>query len=258
MKYPVCFLFLFFAMTAHCLDRIAEVLAVDGVLKALGIDRVERVLEPHSDVFLGDILITEKISRGQIQFTDGTLVLLIPGSRYGVDAYSSEQNQYMSKLYQGGIRVSTGLIAKKSPENFQVGTPNATIGVRGTVFEARMLGGNLYVGSSWGGLSVKNSGGSLNIGADAPDDFAEVSSKRATPKGLEERPLALDLSHFDVPQEGVAFESVSQTIGMGAVEGFSSSFAWGPAVGIVSVFGVVVGVVASAAAQTPATFSHSH
>lgn len=40
------------------------------------------------------------------------------------------------RLLSGSMRTVTGVIAKQSPENYKLNTPNATIGVRGTEFDA--------------------------------------------------------------------------------------------------------------------------
>src|SRR5579872_2730139 len=174
----VCFIFI--AATGICLDRVGNVIAVEGVLKATNSAKETRILNQDADIFLGDTLMTDASAKGEIQFLDGTLILLIPGSKYSVNAYDTN-GKFTSKLSRGGVRISTGLIAKKNPENFELQTANATIGVRGTVFETRMYQGDLYVGSTSGNLSINNQAGSLDIG---PSQFASVSSQRNAPKQL--------------------------------------------------------------------------
>lgn len=237
----ICFLFL--ATIGHGLDQVGKVVAVQGVVRASNSEQEERVLQKNDDLFLGDTLVTDEGAKGQIKFTDGTLVLLIPGSRYSVDNYvfthSWASNRFIAKLHQGGARIATGLIAGKNPENFELGTPNATIGVRGTVFEMNMVQGNLYVGSSSGKVTVTNSGGSLELGA---KHYAEVPSGDVAPQPLSIRPFALDPANFTPPQGGTAFASEA-----GASAGASNGFAWGPAaVGAVVVGSVVGGTVAMA------------
>ena len=254
----VCFLIV--AATCGGLERVGEVVAVEGVLKAVDSSRVERSLLENSSVFVGDTLITGKVSKGEIQFLDGTLVLLIPGSRYSIDSFASSsegENLYAAKLKQGGVRIATGLIAKKNPDNFQVGTPNATIGVRGTLFEVRMVKEDLFVGSSSGSVTLKNHEGTLSIGSDSPTQFAKVPSRRTAPQPLSERPQALSLANFTLPAGAVPFyEARSLPTGSGAASGASRGFAWGPAVGGLSVLGAVVGLVAGAASQTPPNYAH--
>src|SRR5260221_14189008 len=108
----ICFMTL--TVAGVCSDKIGTVVATQGGLKAVGADQNERMLAKGSPVFLGDTLITDDTAKGQIRFTDGTVILLIPGSQYSVDSYSATRtlgkNQYVAKLSQGGVRVSTGFI----------------------------------------------------------------------------------------------------------------------------------------------------
>ena len=247
-----CVCFVFAAAAGVCLDRVGNVVAVEGALKAIDADQKTRVLGQDSEIFLGDTLISDASTKGQIQFLDGTLILLIPGSRYTINAYA-EGNKFISKLSKGGVRVSTGLIAKKNPENFELRTANATIGVRGTVLEARIYQGDLYLGSSSGNLIATNQGGTLDIG---PSQFASVSSQSRAPKPLPARPAPLDLSNFEIPAGGVPFQS--GPLGAASAAGQAAGFAWGPAVGGLALIGTVVGVVAVASSQSQTTYAPAH
>lgn len=242
----VCFLFL--AMTGQCLDKVGHAVAVQGIVKASNSEQEDRILQKNGDVFLGDTIMTEEMSKGQIKFTDGTMVLLIPGSSYSVNDYvfthSWEKNRFAAKLHQGGLRIATGMIASKNPENFELGTPNATIGVRGTIFETNFVQGNLYVGSSSGKVTVTNSGGSLEVGS---NHYAEVTSSDMAPQPLAQRPAALDPANFTPPQGGTSFASEA-----GASVGASNGFAWGPAVVGVVIIGAVVGGAAGMASSSSA------
>lgn len=249
----ICFMTL--TVAGVCLDKIGTVVAAQGGLKAVGADQNERILAKGSPVFLGDTLMTDDTAKGQIRFTDGTVILLIPGSQYSVDSYSATRtmgkNQYVAKLSQGGVRVSTGFIAKRNPQNFEVSTPNATIGVRGTIFLARMFNGDLYVGSESGKVGVANDGGSLEMGS---NQYAMASSQQNAPQLLDQRPDALNFDNVE------PYSGTPQT-GAGAVAAVSvvaTGFAWGPALGSITIFGAIVGIVAGTASQSPQTFSHTH
>jgi hypothetical protein len=259
MKHWICLtLTLLFLVEAHSAEKIGKVVAVQGELKAMDANQTERMLNANSEIFIGDTLFTDQTATGKVKFTDGTTVLLIPGTQYAVDQYSQQDGiyRYFSHLIEGGVQIATGLIAKKNPENFSVGTPNATIGVRGTVFEARVLDGDVFVGSSSGKISVKNQGGSLDLGSGSSDQFAKVSSMDTAPEPLATRPEALDFSHFGSPGN----------TGMAAATGGSmatNNFAWGIGLGGLAVIGTVVGTVVTAATQsssqnTTTSFAHQH
>lgn len=251
--------FLFCAAAAFGLETVGQVVAVDGMMRAQNGSQDERILMPGEDVYLGDALVTEAAGRGQIQFTDGTLLLLIPGTRYVIEAYSNGwgRSRYGAKLVKGGVRVSTGVIGTKNPENFEINTPNATIGVRGTVLEARMADGTLYTGPSSGSLQVKNRRGKINLGT---EEFASVSSMETAPEALAGRPAALALGLFSLPAGGIPFgTSGTPSTGAGSLAGSAApggSFGWAPAVGGIVGIGAVVGVVVGAATSSQPTFSH--
>jgi len=205
----IFWLFLSLLATVEGLDTIGRVVAVEGELTAVN-QNTKRNLSLNSDVYLGDLLLTGESSTGQVQFTDGMLILLIPGSAYSVDTYSksliSSKNRFIAKLREGGVRVTTGLIAQKNPENFELNTPNATIGVRGTVFEARVFNGAVFASCSTGVIVLTNQGGTLLLGPAASAQFAMVSSKRSPPQALKTRPDALDASFFELPPGGISQE----------------------------------------------------
>lgn len=236
------------AVSGYCLDKIGNVVSSDGGLKAIGADQNERILAKNSDLFAGDTLVTDQNGKGQVKFTDGTTVLLIPGTQYSVDDYASgeKKNVYLATLVGGGIQVSTGLIAKKNPENFVIGTPNATIGVRGTVFAARVVGNDVFVGPSSGKIYVKNDGGSLDLESGTSNQYARVSSMNSAPEALASKPNALDFSQ-------VGSSGISGNAGTAAVSGgmmSTNQFAWGVGIGGAVIIGTVVGVVVSAATQS--------
>ncbi len=247
-------LFLGLATASFAAEKVGRVSALDGALKAIDSDQVERMLQRHSDVFLGDTLITDEGSKGEIEFLDKTIVLLIPGSEYTIETYSSDQ--YAARLSQGGARVSTGLIAKKNPENFIVNTPNATIGVRGTVFETRIYQGDTYYGSSSGGISVRNSGGQVDLGSGQRSNYAWSSSEGSAPQLLGQRPAALDLSLFS-PPTGMGLSPTASGAAAGSAAA-SRGLAWGVAAGSVVVLGAIVGVVAATASESSSVSSTSH
>ncbi|MDE3046095.1 MAG: FecR domain-containing protein [Verrucomicrobiota bacterium] len=260
MKKAFQLTFLLLAIAGYSADKIGKMIAVEGGVKAIQGEE-ERPLTKHSDVYVGDLLVTDATGKGEVEFNDGTMILLIPDSQYSVEAYteSHTQNRYLAKLYQGGVRLSTGMIAKKNPENFELNTPNATIGVRGTLFETRMMDGNLYVGSSSGNVSVNNPGGGVTLES---NQYASVSSSNATPQPVAERPSALDLSNFAVPAGGIALTAgtIIGTATMASTQAATAnSFAWGPAaVGLSMVATVVATVVTLASQSGPAGTSHTH
>ena len=86
----------------------------------------------------GDVILTGASGRAQIRFTDGGLVSLYPDSRFTVERYVDSgnpgQDSFAVSLARGGLRAVTGLIGKRQPANYQLITPTAVVGIRGSSF----------------------------------------------------------------------------------------------------------------------------
>ena len=115
-----------------------------GVVKTRrGEAQVERAgerfpLDPGSDVFQGDRVLTGATGYVGITMHDDTLLTLGPNALLVVDRYAfdsrSHDGNFLVTLTRGALSVVTGLIAKRSPESFVVKTRLSTMGVRGTEF----------------------------------------------------------------------------------------------------------------------------
>jgi len=94
----------------------------------------------------GDRLTTGEGATAILKLADGTRMTLRPNSEMVVQVYkyaenaSGDDNSMVLQLLRGGFRTITGLIAKGSPEAAKVQTSTATIGIRGTDFDARLCG----------------------------------------------------------------------------------------------------------------------
>lgn len=92
-------------------------------------------------VYEGDAIWAESNSNVQIRMTDGAMVWIRANTELKIDGYKttergSPKDEASLKLLSGSMRTVTGLIAKKNPDNYRLSTPSATIGVRGTEFDA--------------------------------------------------------------------------------------------------------------------------
>jgi hypothetical protein len=90
----------------------------------------------------GDRLTTSEASTAIIKLQDGTRMTLRPNSEMIVQQYQFKKgaadNSMVMQLLRGGFRAVTGLISKGSPNAARVQTSTATIGIRGTDFDARL------------------------------------------------------------------------------------------------------------------------
>ncbi|AGX86339.1 FecR family protein [Candidatus Symbiobacter mobilis] len=92
----------------------------------------------------GDRLTTSDGAAAIIRMEDGTRMTLRPNTEMVVQKYQyregNAENGMVMQLLRGGFRAITGLISKNAPNAARVRTATATVGIRGTDFDARLCG----------------------------------------------------------------------------------------------------------------------
>ena len=96
------------------------------------------------NLYEGDTVATNANSNVQIRMIDDSIIWVRPDSRFKIERYQSNQhgaakNEVALRLISGTMRQVTGAIGKASPADYKLSTPNATIGIRGTEFDASYL-----------------------------------------------------------------------------------------------------------------------
>ncbi|HEY4254941.1 MAG TPA: FecR family protein [Chlamydiales bacterium] len=194
------------AAFAQDVAKVAKLIAVQGDVKAFGGGQKERFLSRGSDIFLHDTLVVAEGSTAQLKFTDGGLMTLIASTQFSIDSYHfntpGQKDESVSSLAKGGFRAVSGSISKSNPDNYEVKTPSATIGLRGTTFDIHVLGQEVYCGCTKGMIEVVNSAGRIRIGKSAPVQFAYIPSPNDKPIALPERPPELSPQTFSPPPGG--------------------------------------------------------
>lgn len=93
----------------------------------------------------GDRLTTSENGSAIVKLADGTRMTVRPNSELVLTQYQFKENApdngMLMQLVRGGFRAVTGLIAKSGPDAAKVQTSTATIGIRGTDFDARLCTG---------------------------------------------------------------------------------------------------------------------
>ena len=120
------------------------VILAKGVVTATAADKSSRVLAKGASIEEGDIINTAKKSFAVIRMLDNTKLTLKPGTTIAIGKFSVEEGKEEGciNLVKGGLRTVTGLIGKRKPDSFQVDTPIASIGIRGTDFITRICAGD--------------------------------------------------------------------------------------------------------------------
>ena len=121
-----------------------QVIMAKGMVTATGENDSSRTLAKGADVFKGDVISTASKSFAVIRMMDQTKLTLKPGSSIAIGEFNLEEGNEEGcvNLIQGGLRTVTGLIGERKPEAFQVDTPVASIGIRGTDFSVRICAGD--------------------------------------------------------------------------------------------------------------------
>ncbi len=123
-----------------------KVVAVAGQVTAGGDDGAIRPIAKDDPIFAGDTISTGPNSRARIVFSDEGVIFLRPSSRFVIKSYSNsgdpQQDESKFSLVRGGFRSVTGAIGKANTKNYEVETPVATIGIRGTDHEGRFCAGD--------------------------------------------------------------------------------------------------------------------
>ncbi|MFO7595463.1 MAG: FecR domain-containing protein [Desulfocurvibacter africanus] len=89
-----------------------------------------------SKVCEGEAIVTADGSKVEIRFTDNTVLSQGENSRIELDEYVYEGDKgaagLLFNMVQGSFRTVTGKIVQQNPEGFNLSSPLATIGIRGT------------------------------------------------------------------------------------------------------------------------------
>lgn len=148
------------------------------------ITRADQSVHPilqHDTVSNGDTIDT-KDGRVQIGFIDGGKISLQPDTVYKINQYTfsgaQDGTEYaFTELIKGGLRAISGLIGHQTPDRYQLATPVATIGIRGTQFTAIYLSNKLIMTTQQGSVDVCNAGGCRNAIAGQSISTASKNSR---------------------------------------------------------------------------------
>jgi len=104
-------------------------------------------LDMKSPVGDRDTLTTDATGRAQILFDDDTTVALGSNTSLSLETVVAEgaNPAFKARMGQGVARFITGKIVEKNPDGFSVVTPDATVGIRGTIFAVKVGNGTTTV-----------------------------------------------------------------------------------------------------------------
>ena len=211
-----------------------------GTVTALAPDGTRRPLHDGDTVYSGEQIETGDQSYADLDFTDGGTITLRPDTQFGIENYHYDETGHLADtepdeaaapapaatddageappapqenafftLIKGGLRAVSGLIGHVQRDDYRMATPVATIGVRGTDYEARYCGSDcgdekdasgapadgLYTAVDDGAIGVKNESGET---VSQKGQYAYVQHARARVLLSNARPHAL--RHMELPK----------------------------------------------------------
>lgn len=119
-----------------------DVVYVHGIASAQRPGEDARFIQKGDAINEGDVINTGGRGFAVIQLKDGSKMTLRSDTTFAVDKYSQggKDESLLLRLVKGGMRSVTGLIARRNPQAMRVSAGTATIGIRGTSFDARICG----------------------------------------------------------------------------------------------------------------------
>ncbi len=121
-------------------EKIGEVVFARGAVSAKSISGEVRVLGKKAPIHQGDVITSGPKSFAVLKMVDDSRISVRPDTVFSFENYSVKQDEESAvmRLFKGGLRTVSGLISKRNPEAFKLNTAVATIGIRGTDFDARL------------------------------------------------------------------------------------------------------------------------
>ena len=162
--------------TVETAKRVGSVATLSGSVIAVDKRKISRKLHPGHPVYIGDKIITGEDGAVRLRMIDDAILDLRCFSIMVIEDYALNTSDRRSilNLLQGSLRKVTGKIGKMSQDVYELKTPMASVGVRGTeyalrVFQSKGCGGTidvddgLYLEVIKGLVEVHNTAGEVVI-----------------------------------------------------------------------------------------------
>ena len=176
---PLLLLFIAIFILPH-LTFASERIGTVGIVIGKA-DVVNRNLELKikESILFGDVIKTGPKTNMQILFDDQTVFTIGENTEIVINEFiydpnqNNELNKISAEIFQGSLKVVTGLISKKNPENLSITLPTGVLATRGTEVQALVRpneidyvvllgpGPNNSAGERAGAIEVTNNQGSV-------------------------------------------------------------------------------------------------
>ncbi|MFK8015341.1 MAG: FecR domain-containing protein [Gammaproteobacteria bacterium] len=215
-------------------DTAGNAIFVFGKADVVAADGSRRALTRGGELSEGDRVLTGANGRVQIRMSDGGLIALRPATEFLIEAfhYDEDPDVFATQtpvsffaLLKGGFRSITGAVGKKDKEAYRVRTPVATIGIRGTDYDAvycaadceplsralgKSLADGLYIGINSGAVVVVNDAGSIELQA---NEFGYTGGgKQAPARSDVAREVLAPATEAQVNEESLTAPAAAATV----------------------------------------------
>ena len=133
-----------FCAPASVAQQVGEITYAHGLTSVQQPGEEPRFVQKGDPLIQGDVISTSARGFAVVTFRDGTKITLRPGTTFAIDRFSHGAGDEAAffRLLRGGMRAFSGLVSKRNPEGMQVTSGTATMGIRGTSFDARQCEGD--------------------------------------------------------------------------------------------------------------------
>lgn len=188
------------AVLAQGAEPIGIVIVAKGQVQAREPSGVLRPLARYGTVYQADTILVGSNSMAHIRMADDALFAFKANTEftfadYRYDGDAATADSAVMSMLRGGFRTMSGSIGDEDADTYRVDTPMASIGIRGTTYEALIVDDTLFTGVTAGGTTISNNAGSIDTGIGGDFDFSETRLGRA-PEGLLFQPVQLNQVDF--------------------------------------------------------------
>jgi hypothetical protein len=140
------------ANPALAAEEAGKLTRVQGQIHTRG-KNAPRILHAGDAVYVGDTVVTGPDARAELTMADGGVIILSDETEFTVSRFDQSKGSARFELARGAFRSVTGAIARREPPDYEVRTPLAIIGVRGTDFW-----GGFFSATNFGVLMIAGKG----------------------------------------------------------------------------------------------------
>ena len=169
---------------------------VEGQVNVLDTNRKRRTVKVGDKLFEGDSVVTGKTGELHAELVDGGVLAIRPDTAMNIIKYQANgaaTDTSIFGLLKGSFRSITGWIGKTAPANYQIRTPTATVGVRGTDHEPLVIPAGAASGEpgtydrvNIGTSTISGSNGAVDVTPGRAGFFAQHGRDR--PRVLDQVP----------------------------------------------------------------------